>query len=195
MWLDLNDPEQVPLRWLMGILHRYTVDVTWTGARGGGTTSYTAYSRDHEVRVGSKPVLLASADPAFRGDPERHSPEELFLASLSQCHMLWFLHLAAESGVVVLGYTDAATGTMRVESHAAGQFTEAVLHPLVTVVDRGPAAPLPADDLAALHQRAHEHCFIARSVNFPVRVAPAPVHVTTTTSSRAALADRSPAAD
>src|SRR5664279_4758319 len=107
----------------MGILHRYTVDVTWTGAGTTGTTSYTAYSRDHEITLGTKPVLPGSADPAFRGDPDRYSPEELFVASLSQCHMLWFLHLAAEAGVVVLAYSDAATATMRVESHGAGQFT------------------------------------------------------------------------
>ena len=121
----------------MGILHQYTVDVTWTGAGSGGTTSYTSYSRNHEVRIGKKPVLLGSADPAFRGDPDRYSPEELFLASLSQCHMLWFLHLAAEAGVVVVGYTDVASGTMRVEHRgepmAGGGFTGGrLVLPLVT---------------------------------------------------------------
>jgi organic hydroperoxide reductase OsmC/OhrA len=162
----------------MGILHKYTVDVTWTGARSGGTTSYTAYSRDHEVRIGTKPVLLGSADPAFRGDRGRYSPEELFVASLSQCHMLWFLHLASEAELVVLAYADAATGSMRVESHGSGQFNEVVLHPVVTLA---PVAPLVgesvADRLAAVHHRAHEYCFLARSVNFPVRIEPAPVRI------------------
>ncbi|WP_298459924.1 OsmC family protein [uncultured Cellulomonas sp.] len=151
----------------MGVLHAYTVDVRWTGAGQTGTTGYTAYSRDHEVRVEGRPVLLGSADPAFRGDPSRHTPEELFVAALSQCHLLWFLHLAAVEGVVVVDYRDEATGTMRVESAGAGQFTEVTLHPRVTV--RG---DVDETRVAAVHQRAHEHCFIARSVNFPVRHEP-----------------------
>ncbi|WP_225754353.1 OsmC family protein [Actinotalea sp. Marseille-Q4924] len=163
----------------MGLLHSYTADVVWTGAGESGTTSYTAYSRDHEVRIGSKPPLLGSADPAFRGDPGRFSPEELLVAALAQCHMLWFLHLASADGVVVVGYTDRATGTMRVEGAGHGQFREVVLRPCVTL-----AGPLRDDgrtvtdgELAGLHARAHEHCFIARSVNFPVRLDAAPSRV------------------
>ena len=165
----------------MGALHLYTVDVRWTGAGDTGTTSYTAYSRDHEIRVEGRPVLLGSSDPAFRGDPTRHTPEELFVAALSQCHMLWFLHLAAQDGVVVVDYRDEAVGRMRVESAGAGQFTEVTLHPRVTVRgvtagdgragDGDPSGSLDAR-MATLHRRAHEHCFIARSVNFPVRHEP-----------------------
>lgn len=153
----------------MGALHLYTVDVRWTGAGDTGTTSYTAYGRDHEVEVEGRPVLLASADPAFRGDPARYSPEQLFVASLSQCHMLWFLHLASADGVVVVEYRDEAVGRMRVESAGAGQFTDVLLHPRVTV--RGGEHVTDAR-IAALHERAHEHCFVARSVNFPVRHEP-----------------------
>jgi len=163
----------------MGALHSYTVDVTWTGAGETGTTSYTAYSRDHDVVVPGRPVLLGSADPAFRGDPTRHSPEQLFVAALSQCHLLWFLHLAARDGVVVVGYSDEAVGTMRVESAGAGQFTEVLLRPRVTVRagttdDERDARPVTDARLAAVHKRAHEHCFIARSVNFPVLLEPTP---------------------
>jgi organic hydroperoxide reductase OsmC/OhrA len=153
----------------MGALHLYTVDVRWTGAGESGTTSYTAYGRDHEIRVEGRPVLLASSDPAFRGDPERYSPEQLFVASLSQCHLLWFLHLAAADGVVVVDYHDEAVGRMRVESAGAGQFTEVLLHPRVTV--RG-GDGVTDERVRALHERAHEHCFVARSVNFPVRHEP-----------------------
>jgi organic hydroperoxide reductase OsmC/OhrA len=153
----------------MGALHLYTVDVRWTGAGDTGTTSYTAYSRDHEVRVEGRPVLLGSSDPAFRGDPTRYTPEELFVAALSQCHMLWFLHLAAQDGVVVVEYRDEAVGRMRVESAGAGQFTEVTLHPRVTIRGEGEVTD---QQVAALHVRAHEHCFIARSVNFPVRHEP-----------------------
>jgi organic hydroperoxide reductase OsmC/OhrA len=175
----------------MGALHVYTVDVRWTGAGDTGTTDYTAYSRDHEVRITGRPtpVLLASADPAFRGDPSRHTPEDLFVAALAQCHMLWFLHLAAQDGVVVVAYTDEAVGRMRLESGGAGQFTDVLLHPRVTVrnpvpadggdgvvgageVPAGGPAPVSDERVADLHRRAHEHCFIARSVNFPVRHEP-----------------------
>lgn len=159
----------------MGPLHTYAADVVWTGAGDSGTTSYTSYSRDHDVRIGDKPPLPGSADPAFRGDPDRYSPEELLVAALAQCHMLWFLHLAATDGVVVVGYTDHARGTMRVEAAGHGQFTEVVLHPVVTLMPGAHAADGgPVDDarLDALHVRAHEHCFIARSVSFPVRCDP-----------------------
>lgn len=172
----------------MGALHSYTVDVTWTGAGETGTTSYTSYSRDHNVVIRGRPVLLGSADPAFRGDPSRYSPEQLFVAALAECHMLWFLHLAANDGVVVVGYADEAVGTMRVESAGAGQFTDVILRPRVTV--RAAATATEADDarpggapnggpvtdarLAAVHQRAHEHCFLSRSVNFPVLLEPTP---------------------
>ncbi len=166
----------------MGLLHEYAADVVWTGAGATGTTGYAAYGREHEIRVTGKPVILGSADPAFRGDPTRHNPEELLVASLAECHMLWFLHFAATSGVTVVGYADRATGTMRVEAAGHGQFTEVVLRPQVTVrpggAGAGTAAGLDAQ-LADLHHRAHEHCFIARSVTFAVRTEPAPAVVET----------------
>ncbi|HEY8718739.1 OsmC family protein [Pengzhenrongella sp.] len=168
----------------MGILHSYAVDLTWTGAGETGTTSYTAYGRDHDVVIPGRPVLLGSADPAFHGSSARYSPEQLFVASLSQCHMLWFLHMAARDGVVVVGYSDEAAGTMRVESAGAGQFIEVVLRPRVTVrttprpagTDGVVSDDRPVTDarLASLHKLAHEHCFISRSVNFPVLLEPAP---------------------
>lgn len=151
----------------MGGLHNFSVNVTWTGAGAEGTSTYTSYSRDHEVAMEGKPVLLGSAVEAFRGDASRYAPEDLFVASLSQCHMLWALHMAARAGVVVVGYTDRATGTMRVESAGAGQFTEVTLHPQLTVLGDVDEALI-----AKIHEDAHAHCFIARSVNFPVRHAP-----------------------
>lgn len=163
----------------MGLLHTYSADVVWTGAGETGTTSYTAYSRDHEVRIGDKPPLPGSSDAAFRGDPERYNPEELLVAALGQCHMLWFLHLAAADGVVVVGYTDRASGTMRVWGAGHGQFTEVVLRPCVTLArgERADGRTVSDDELRALHAHAHEHCFIARSVNFPVRLDPVPLRV------------------
>ena len=163
----------------MGILHTYEAALRWTGAQGTGTVGYASYGRDHEVTFDGKPPLPGSADPAFRGDPERYSPEELLVAALAQCHMLWFLHLASASGVVVVGYTDNAQGRMRVEAAGHGQFVEVVLRPCATLAEatRTDGEPVTDDVLAELHAGAREHCFIARSVNFPVRHEPAPWRV------------------
>jgi organic hydroperoxide reductase OsmC/OhrA len=154
----------------MGALHTYDVDMVWTGAGAEGTTGYTSYSRDNELRVADRPVVHGTSDPAFRGDPKRWSPEDLLVGALAQCHMLWFLHLAAESGVVVVDYLDRATGTMRVETAGHGKFRDVVLRPQVTIT----SAAVSTDLMDELHTRAHEHCFISRSVNFPVHVRPGP---------------------
>ena len=163
----------------MGLLHQYDLSVEWTGAGETGTASYTSYGRDHVVRVDGKADLLGTADAAFRGDPTPHTPEDLLVAALAQCHMLWFLHLAAAAGVVVTAYTDRAQGTMRVESGGAGQFTDVVLHPQVVVRSAVTPSGEAVDDalLARLHVAAHEHCFIARSMNFPVLVEASGVHL------------------
>ncbi len=156
-------------------LHQYSVDLAWTGARRSGTTSFTAYGRDHELRAGDRPAILATSDPHFRGDARRWSPEDLLVASLAQCHLVWLLHLAARDGVAVLDYTDSASGPIRVESPGQGHYTEVVLHPRVSVAAGATLAdgsPVTDEVLAALHAEAQEHCFIARSVNFPVRVQP-----------------------
>ncbi|CAM3541099.1 OsmC family protein [Isoptericola cucumis] len=163
----------------MGAHHNYSVTVSWPDPATVydapvGTTSYTAYPREHQVVLPGKLPLPGSADPAFRGDPARYSPEELFVASLAQCHMLWFLHLAAERGLVVREYTDDTTGTMRVETRGEGQFTDVTLRPRVTA---DPGAAATDESLDELHRRAHALCFIARSVNFPVIVEPAPMRL------------------
>ncbi|HTF46891.1 MAG TPA: OsmC family protein [Pseudonocardia sp.] len=151
----------------MARTHRYTVDVSWTGNLGTGTSGYREFSRDHEVSGPGKPVLPGSSDPAFRGDPSRYNPEELLVAALSQCHMLWFLHLASANGVVVTGYTDHPEGTMAEGRGGGGEFTEVLLRPEVTVAEPGMLA-----GAEGLHEQAHTLCFIARSVNFPVHHQP-----------------------
>lgn len=149
--------------------HRYRLTVEWTGNRGSGTSGYRDFDRAHDIRATGKPVIEASADPAFRGQHERWNPEELLVASLSECHMLWYLHLAAASGIVVTGYLDEPVGTMVMDG-PSGTFSEVVLHPKVTLADQS-----LAEKATALHADAHAHCFIARSVNFPVRHQPQPV--------------------
>ena len=146
--------------------HHYRVDVEWTGNRGSGTDGYRNYSRDHVIRVAGKPELAGSSDPTFRGDAARHNPEDMLVAALSACHMLSYLHMATVAGVVVTAYSDAAEGTMATEGDG-GRFVEVVLHPTVTIT----AASDPAKAEAA-HEAAHHACFIANSVNFPVRCEP-----------------------
>jgi organic hydroperoxide reductase OsmC/OhrA len=143
--------------------HRYEATVTWTGDRGAGTAGYRAYDRTHEISAPGRPTLPGSADPAFRGEADRWSPEDLLVVSLSQCHLLWYLHLCAQAGIVVTGYVDHARGSMVEDADGGGHFTEVVLAPEVTVTD-----PARRDEALALHARAHELCYIARSVNFPV---------------------------
>lgn len=148
-------------------MHNYTVSVTWTGNLGTGTSGYRAYSRDHEVNCDGPHTIAASSDPAFRGDRTRWNPELELTAALSQCHMLWYLHLCAEAGVVVLSYSDDAVGTMEETADGGGRFTEVVLRPQVKVAS---ASMLEAAH--GLHAQAHKKCFIANSVNFPVRHEP-----------------------
>lgn len=146
--------------------HQYAVNILWTGNEGTGTRSYASYRRDHEITVAGKPPIQGSSDPAFRGDQARYNPEELLVASLSSCHMLWYLHLCAINGIVVLEYRDEAGGTLQEESDGGGAFVRVVLKPRVTLAKGG-----NRDQALALHEKAHHLCFIARSVAFPVEVA------------------------
>jgi len=147
--------------------HYYATTIEWTGNRGTGTSAYRAYSRDHIIRIPGKPDIPGSSDPHFLGDPARHNPEEMLVAALSACHMLWYLHLCAEAGIVVTAYRDAAEGVMLLEPDGGGQFIRVTLRPEVTL-----AAGTDEEDARALHHEAHEKCFIARSMNFPVGVEP-----------------------
>ena len=146
--------------------HRYRVDVEWTGNLGGGTDGYRNYSRDHVIRIDGKPVIAGSSDPTFRGDAAKHNPEDMLVAALSTCHMLSYLHMATVAGVVVTAYIDAAEGTMATEGDG-GRFVEVVLRPTVTV--SAASDPVKAE---TAHEAAHHACFIANSVNFPVRCHP-----------------------
>jgi organic hydroperoxide reductase OsmC/OhrA len=147
--------------------HRYEVSLSWTGNRGSGTSGYREYGRDHEVSTAGRPVIAASSDPAFRGDADRWNPELELTAAVSQCHMLWYLHLCAEAGVVVTGYSDDAQGIMATGADGAGRFVEVVLRPRVTVADAG-----MTEAAVNLHKDANAKCFIANSLNFPVRHEP-----------------------
>jgi organic hydroperoxide reductase OsmC/OhrA len=151
----------------MGRKHSYSVTITWKGNSGAGTSSYRSYQRSHEISSSGKTNIAGSSDPAFRGDPTRWNPEELLVASLSACHQLWYLHLCAEAGVVVKAYVDDAAGVMEETADGSGQFVEVILRPRV-----GLAPGSDRNKADSLHHEAHAKCFIARSVNFPVRCEP-----------------------
>lgn len=147
--------------------HEFTANIDWTGNRGQGTVAYRAYDRTWNLAVPGKPVIACSNDPNLGGDPGKYNPEDLLIASLSSCHMLWYLHLCAVNGVVVTGYRDAAWGSMVMHKDGSGEFVRVVLRPSIVIA--------PGSDpgrAEALHSEAHKFCFIARSVNFPVDCEP-----------------------
>ncbi len=147
--------------------HTYEVAVRWTGDRGVGTTGYRDYGRDHVISAVGKADVLGSADPVFRGDRDRWNPEELLLASLTQCHMMSYLYAATKRGFTVVAYEDAATATLDVHADATGEVTGVVLRPVVTIREAA-----RVDDAVAAHADANALCFIARSVAFPVHHEP-----------------------
>lgn len=143
--------------------HEYNTTIIWTGNRGEGTTGYQSYDRNHIIRVPGKPDIPASSDSAYRGDASRYNPEEMLVAALSACHMLWYLHLCAVTGVVVVEYRDNASGIMIEEEDGGGRFKSVTLHPQVTVHDM-----TMIEQAVRLHAEANKKCFIANSCNFPV---------------------------
>jgi organic hydroperoxide reductase OsmC/OhrA len=147
--------------------HLYKSTIKWTGNTGSGTVNYRDYERSHSIHIENKPVILGSSDSAFRGDKTKHNPEDLLVSSLSACHMLWYLHLCSEAGVIVVDYIDHATGTMVETENGGGKFKEVTLNPILTVADKS-----MVEKATELHQKANELCFIANSVNFPVHHKP-----------------------
>ena len=143
--------------------YKYSVSVKWTGNTGQGTSAYDGYERSHIISVAGKPDIIASSDTPFRGDNTKYNPEDMLVASLSTCHMLWYLHLCADAGIVVVDYTDDATGTLELTPGSGGHFSEVTLHPKVTITDSD-----SIEKANELHDKARNFCFIAKSVNFPV---------------------------
>jgi organic hydroperoxide reductase OsmC/OhrA len=147
--------------------HLYHLNIKWTGNKGQGTSGYRSYERSHTISAGNKPLIPGSSDPSFRGDTTCYSPEELLVASVSGCHMLWFLHLCADNQIVVTDYSDTPIGKMVEDADGGGRFTEITLKPHVKVSEPG-----MLEKLNELHKRARSLCFIANSVNFEVKHIP-----------------------
>ncbi|MEO0342836.1 MAG: OsmC family protein [Pseudomonadota bacterium] len=147
----------------MGKEHHYTLSLRWTGNRGDGTSGYRDYDRHHIICAQGKPEIVGSSDPAFLGHPERWNPEELLLASIAACHKLWYLHLCSTKGIIVVAYEDEPYGTVIEEANGAGQFSSVILSPIVTISKGNP------EIAKKLHENVGDLCFIARSINFPIR--------------------------
>ena len=148
----------------MGKQHQFTSLIEWTGNRGEGTSSYSGYDRTWNIAVPGKDIIACSNDPLLGGDPAKMNPEDLLLSALSACHMLWFLHLASDAGLSVVSYVDEPVGDAEVEPGGKGRFVSATLRPRI-VLDGDPSLEVAGN----IHARIGDVCFIARSVNFPVR--------------------------
>lgn len=151
----------------MAHTHNYALTLDWTGNKGHGTAGYRAYDRDYRLVVDGKADILGSSDPAFLGDAGRHNPEDLFLASIASCHMLWYLHFASDAGIIVTAYRDAASGEMVTHKTGAGEFSGVMLRPQVTITDAA-----RVDEAHALHDKVGDYCFIARSIKVPIKHEP-----------------------
>ena len=146
--------------------HSVPTRVVWTGNRGSGTSAYRAYDRTWDLACPGKDVIHCSNDPNLGGDPSRYNPEDLLISALSSCHMLWYLHLCSQVGIIVQSYEDNAEGLGEGDATGKGRFLEAVLRPKI-VLSEG-----DLEKAYSIHDEIHNYCFIARSVNFPVRIEP-----------------------
>ncbi|MGZ5038719.1 MAG: OsmC family protein [Usitatibacter sp.] len=149
----------------------HTATVVWE--RGDAAFLDNRYSRRHAIRFDGGAELAGSSSPTVvkppYSDPAAVDPEEMLVASLSSCHMLWFLSIAAQEKFRVDRYEDEAEGVMEKNAEGRMAITRVTLRPSVTF--SGERLPTP-EDLARLHHRAHEECFIASSVKSEVRCEP-----------------------
>lgn len=150
---------------------RHRASIWWS--RGDAAFSGGEYSRVHEWRFDGGAVIRASASPqivpAPHGDAAAVDPEEAFVAALSSCHMLWFLHLASDAGYVVDRYEDDAVGVLGKNAAGRPAVTRVTLRPKAMF---GPARAPGEPELRELHHRAHEQCFLAASVLAHVEIEP-----------------------
>lgn len=148
----------------MSKTHHYAMHLVWTGNNGEGTSTYRSYERSYTISIKNKPDFFGTSDPVFRGDAAKHNPEELVVMALSSCHLLSYLHLCAINGIVVYEYTDDAAGTLVEDSVRGGFFTEVILNITMTITDIS-----KKERALELHHDANKLCFIANSVNFPIK--------------------------
>lgn len=151
---------------MAGHSHEYAARLVWEGNNGDGTSSYATYGRQYRILVAGKPDVIGSADPIFRGDAALHNPEDLFVASISACHLLTYLALCAKNKISVISYEDDASGTMSLDAHNNGKIESVMLRPRVKIASGDISLAM------RLHDAAHDGCFIAKSVSCPVHHEP-----------------------
>ncbi|REC55529.1 OsmC family peroxiredoxin [Chryseobacterium piscium] len=147
--------------------HQYKSKIKWTGNTSESTQNYRSYERSYTISVDGKAEIKGSSDPAFLGNPELHNPEDLLLASVSSCHLLWYLHFCSVNKILVLEYIDFVEGTMIESENGSGKFTEIILKPKILVAEKE-----MIEKAIELHHKANEYCFIANSLNFEVKHQP-----------------------
>ena len=147
-------------------MSEYRATIVWN--RQGTEFAYKEYNRDHVWKFEGGSEVRASAAPKYLGNDALVDPEQAFVASLSSCHMLTFLALAARDGFIVDNYEDPAVGFMERNEKKRIAITRVVLRPKIT----WGSEPPDQEKLDELHHQAHEHCFIASSVTTKIEVAP-----------------------
>lgn len=151
----------------MSDAHQFETRLTWPARADQPRPPEQVFSRDNVMHTPGKHDVAGSAPAVYGGDPSRYNPEELLLMSLSECHMLTYLAVAAKKRMTIIAYEDRATGTLGIGPHGnAGKMSmqEVVLRPKVTVAKGTDLA-----EAMAIHDKAHANCFMANSMNFPVR--------------------------
>jgi organic hydroperoxide reductase OsmC/OhrA len=154
----------------MSDAHVFEITLTYPANTAQATPPDANFSRNNMMKSAGKHDVAASSPAAFGGDDTRYNPEELMLMSLSECHMLTYLAIAAKKQMKIVRYEDRATGQLGIgEFGVAGKTSmqKVTLHPRVTV-----AKGTNLDDARAMHVKAHANCFMANSVNFPITTEP-----------------------
>jgi len=146
-------------------LHHYSISNRWEGNSGNGTSGPRNYERSHRITIDGKPELELTTDNPLVGDKRKLNPEDLLVTALSSCHLMSYLYLCSLEGVVVLGYEDKAEGIMLETEAGGGSFQKVKLKPVIELADA-----TMIDRAKELHHKAHEICYIANSINFPVEV-------------------------
>ena len=147
----------------MNTQHNYKLGVKWTGNQGTETFNHKDFERSYTIQIENKADIFGSSDPEFRGDKTKHNPEELLLASVSSCHMLWYLYLCYEAQIMVINYVDNATAILEETENGNGKFSSITLNPIITVTEES-----MVEQATELHKKANEFCFVANSLNLKV---------------------------
>ncbi|MEO9954951.1 OsmC family protein [Nonlabens sp.] len=121
--------------------------------------------KTHTSTIDGKESMNVSAAREFKGEPDKRNPEDLLLSALSSCHMMSYFYVCQQQGIEIIDYKDTAVGTLELRADSSGGFTAVQLNPVVTIKNKNQKT------LAIrLHDKAHQLCFIANSVNFEISI-------------------------